>query len=298
LVIAPAVLLLGLGLGAGVLVVAGALTRPSRPDLSVLSVPSSPSPGAQAASPAAGGWEVRFGGWLAPRLLRPRTRLLLRPPADDLRLLGRPVELWLAQKIVLGVVGLAAPALLAAAAALVGVRLPFAVPLVAALAAAGVLFVFPDWVVRDAARQARREFRHAAAVYIGWVAQVRSAAGGPAESLERAAAVGHGWALSVVARALVRARYGSQTPWEALAGLGRLYGVPQLVDLAGIMSTAGAGASIYDTLVSKQQALLAAELAEEKTRANERSERMDFPVVLLLVCFVILLGYPLLASIR
>lgn len=288
----PGVLLAGFGSGIGLLLIGQALLRPARPPLSVLRAPTAAPP------ESAPGWEMRLGGWLAPRLVRPRTRLLLRPPVEDLAILGRPVELWLTQKILLGVVGLAAPALFVAAAGALGLRMPFVFPTVLALATGAVMFWYPDWVVRDAARDARLEFRRGVAIYIGWVAQARSAAGGPAESLERAAAVGHGWALAVIARALVRARYGARTPWEALADLGRIYHVSQLVDLADIMSTAGAGASIYDTLLSKQQALLAAELAAEKAAANERSERMDFPVVALLVCFVILLGYPLLANIR
>lgn len=291
----PTVFLLGLLLGVGLLLIGRALTRPSTPDLSII-LRSQPAASASPTSPQ--GWEMRLGTWLGPHLLHPRLRLLVRPPLEDLRVLGRPVELWITQKIVLTLIGLAAPALLTSAAVLLGLEVPVAIPAVVAVAAAVVMFLFPDWVVRDAAADARREFRHAAAIYIGWVAQARSAAGGPAESLERAAAVGQGWALTLINRALVRARYGSQSPWEVLASLGRDYHVSQLTDLAGIMSTAGVGASIYDTLVAKQQALLAGELAEEKARANERSERMDFPVVALLVTFVILLGYPLLANIR
>jgi hypothetical protein len=293
----PTVFLLALLLGVGLLVAGRAAVRPSRPDLSILLRPSQPDPGPISATPGSG-WEMRMGTWLAPRMLHPRLRILIRPPLDDLRVLGRPVELWLTQKIVLAMIGLAAPTLVTTAAAFLGLRIPVAIPLLVALAAAVVLFLLPDWVVRDAAADARREFRHAAAIYIGWVAQARSAAGGPAESLERAAAVGQGWALTLISRALVRARYGTQSPWEVLAALGRDYGVSHLADLGGIMSTAGAGASVYETLVSKQQALLAAELAEEKARANERSERMDFPVVVLLITFVLLLGYPLLANIR
>jgi hypothetical protein len=184
----PTVFLLALLLGVGLLLVGWALVRPSRPDLSILLRP--PSPAIPASSVPASGWEMRMGTWLAPRMLHPRLRILIRPPLDDLKVLGRPVELWLTQKIVLAMIGLAAPTLVTTAAALLGLRIPVAIPLVVALAAAVVLFLLPDWVVRDAAADARREFRHAAAIYIGWVAQARSAAGGPAESLERAAAVG------------------------------------------------------------------------------------------------------------
>ncbi|MGF7234060.1 MAG: hypothetical protein ACQSGP_03735 [Frankia sp.] len=285
--------LFGAGAAAGLLLLIGAL-RPRRPDLSALSAPvapADPDPG------GGGGWELRLGGWLTPRIIRPGNRII-RPPVDDLRVVGRPVELWLAQKIVLGLLGLAAPALLAVMAAVAGVAFPPVVPAFAAVGLAVVLFLLPDWTVRAAASEARAEFRRAVAIYIGWVAMARAATGGPAESLERAATVGHGWALTIINRALIRARYGSATPWQALAELGRTYGVPDLDDLAAIVSTAGAGASIYDSLTSKQQALMAADLSADKARANERSERMDFPVVVLLLSFVILLGYPLIANLH
>jgi Flp pilus assembly protein TadB len=96
--------------------------------------------------------------------------------------------------------------------------------------------------------------------------------------------------------ALDVARDSGDTPWEALAGLGRELGVTELVELASAVNLAGTeGARIKSTLAAKAASIRRHELAEAETDANTITDRLFIPGVLLLVGFLIFIGYPAVA---
>lgn len=281
--------------GLGVTVAIAALA-PARPDLraALAHLTTTPAPARTDDGQGIGGWQQVTGRWLAARLLRPVGGWPV--PEADLEILGRPVEVFLAQKLAMFVLGLALPAVLFALFGLLGLHLPITLPVLATLLVAVGLSFAPDLVVRIGGREARDAFRHAVAAYLNLVALERAADGGPTESLERAATVAHGWAFTRIADTLTHARVAGIPPWTALSGLAERLGVAELGDLADIVALAGGeGAAIYDTLLGKATSMRRAATAADEARANTRSEQMTLPAVLLFLGFLILLIYPTLA---
>lgn len=295
----PLSVLAGVICGLGVFLAATAVL-PARPELrsalAHLSAAPAPAPtlSLTGAEQRISGWEYATGRWLAARLLRPAGGL--RVPIADLAILNRPVEVFLAQKLAMGLLGLALPAAAFAVLGLLGLHLPITLPILVGLAVAGLLSFAPDLVVRAAGKEARDEFRHAVAAYLNLVALERAADGGPTESLERAATVASGWAFTRIADALAHARIAGLAPWTALSELADRLGASELADLADIVALAGGeGAAIYDTLLGKATSMRRAATAADEARANARSEQMTLPTVLLFLGFLILLVYPALA---
>lgn len=172
-----------------------------------------------------------WGRWLLARLGRlPGVRI----PAKNLALLGQGPGRFMLIKTALAALGLLCPVLVTIPWIIAGVSLPFYVPAVVGLAAAGLLFITPDLAVRDQAKRAREEFAHAVAAYLDPVALKRAADAGPAEALEKAAAVGRGWPFLYLQGALRRARLEKIPPWQALTDLKDEYDLPVLDDVADI----------------------------------------------------------------
>lgn len=295
----PLVVLAGVTCGLGVFLAVTSLL-PGRPDLRAALAnlaaqpPATPPLSPRDAQERTRGWAHVTGRWLARRLLRPAGRLPV--PAADLAILGRPVEVFLAQKLAMFLLGLALPTAVFTLFGLLGLHLPLTLPVAAGLVCAVALSFAPDLVARAAGKEARDDFRHAVAAYLNLVALERAADGGPTESLERAAAVAHGWAFTRLADTLAAARIAGLTPWTALSQLAEQLGVTELADLADIVALAGGeGAAIYDTLLGKATSMRRAATAADEARANARSEQMTLPTVLLFLGFLILLVYPALA---
>jgi Flp pilus assembly protein TadB len=291
--------LAGATAGAGVLLLVRELW-PARPDLATalarLDTPPRPPTTAPLTSKLAtadsGAGVARIGRWLAAHATR------LPIPAQDLRMLDRSTEAFLTAKAGLAVLGLALPTAVLALLWLLGLTPPPIVPVILPLGAAVVLFFAPDLRVRSEAAQARTDFRQAVAAYLELVALERAADGGPADSLERAAAVGHGRDFTRIANALHRARLVGVPPWTALAQLSETTGAEDLRDLAAIIALAGDdGAAIYTTLAAKAAALRTRTLAEAQAEANAASERLTLPAVALGLGFVLLVAYPALARV-
>lgn len=239
---------------------------------------------------------ARAGRWLASRLVDPAHPLAV--PTADLAVVGRTAQDLCAHKAAWAAAGLVGPAVLSGLAALAGAGLPLPVPVVVSLVTAAALFFGPDMRVRQDAARARADFRRAVGAYLDLVALERAADGGPAEALERAAAVGQGWAFTRIADRLERARLAGQPPWEALTDLAAELGVDELRDLAEIVGLAGDdGAAVYETLVAKAAALRTRTMSETEAAANAASERMTLPGVLLGFAFTILVCYPSLARV-
>ena len=287
----------GASAGAGVLLIVHELW-PARPDLAAAlarletparSLPHSPSGiGCARATRATG----PMGRWLASHASR------VPIPSRDLRMLDRSTEAFLAAKAGFAALGLALPTALLALLWLLGLTPPLIVPVILPLGAAAVLFFVPDMIVRSEAAQARAAFRQAVAAYLELVALERAADGGPADSLERAAAIGHGTDFTRIADALHRARLVGVPPWTALADLADTTGVEDLRDLADIVALAGEdGAAIYATLAAKAAAVRTRALADAQADANAASERLTLPAVALGLGFVLLIAYPALARV-
>jgi hypothetical protein len=213
-------------------------------------------------------------------------------------LLDQPVEWFVLTKAGLALIGLVFPHLLVSLMAALGLSLPLVVPTVASLGLDAALFLAPDLDIKTRAAAARREFRRAVCAYLDLVALERAGDAGVSESMERAAAIGHGRAFTRIHDALLRARLDGAPPWAGLRDLADELDVPELGDVADIMRLSGEdGAAVYDTLRARAQGLRTTILTEHEARANADSEKMVAPVALLGIVFIALLGYPAFARI-
>lgn len=245
----------------------------------------------------------RAAAWLATRSsdLRalPVVRVLrLDRLGRDLDLLGENLELLAVRKVGYALLGLVFPAVVAAAVTVMGVRLPWTVPALAALTVAAVLFVVPDLDVRARARQARAELRRGVCLYIELVALERAADAGPVEALERAADLTDAPAFTRIRAALTHARLDGDPAWHGLHDLADATEVTELADLADIMATSGRqGTAVYTSLRARATSLRTALTSEDAATANAASERMVIPVAFLGLVFMALLAYPALSRI-
>jgi hypothetical protein len=234
--------------------------------------------------------DERWGRWLLARLERvPGVRI----PVKNLALTGQGPGQFMLKKTALAALGLFCPMIATAPWIIAGVSLPFYVPPVVGLVVALLLFMTPDLAVRDQAKRAREEFAHALSAYLDLVALKRAADAGPAEALEKAAAVGRGWPFLYLQGALRRARLEKIPPYQALRELAAEYDLPVLDDVADIMrGSATDGAAVYKALRARTAALNAELLAEQASEANAASEKMTAPGALLAVLVMLLMAFP------
>src|SRR5690606_26404410 len=143
------------------------------------------------------------------------------------------------------------------------------------------------------ARQRRREFRYAFTSYLQLVVLERQAGAALNAALENPAKVTDGWPFQRIHQALSRARHAQQQPWRALADLGADLDVRDLTDLAHTAEIDGSeGAKMHNVLVAKSSSMRHEASAAARAEANARTTAMWVPTSLLMLGFVILIGFP------
>lgn len=274
----------------GVLVIARELRpAPPRLDLALSRIRPTrlPSPGLATGRTRG----ERIGGWLADHFTRPAGMLAV--PRTDLALMDRTVERFMLGKLALFLAGIAIPTIVSGLLVLVGTALPWTVPVLGSLLLAAGMSFLPDAGIRSAARQRRKEFRYAFAAYLQLVVLEREAGAALNTALEGPITIAETWPFRRIGAALERARRGQYQPWLALAELGNLIGVHDLVDLAHTAQIAGTeGAKIHDVLTAKITAMRHEASAATRAEANSRTTAMWVPTSLLMLGFVALVGYP------
>ena len=185
-----------------------------------------------------------------------------------------PLILWL----LVTLVGSGPPTAVAALSVVVGV------PTAAALPVAGL--------VRRATDR-RRHFRIVIASFVDLVVLGLAGGVGIDGALHTASQVSSDWAAQRMGRTLLTARDSGAAPWEALEALGRVLLVPELVELATTVQLAGTeGARIRDSLTARAESLRRHEQADAESAANAMTERLFLPGALLLLGFLVFIGYP------
>ena len=211
----------------------------------------------------------------------------------DLRLVGRSIEEHMAQKALLSLFGLGLPAVLGVFWAVTGVGVSLRIPVVAAVLLAVFFFFAPDISLRSDAAERRKEFKRSLGSFLDLVVISLAGGAGVESALRDAASVGRGWAYAQLHNALDVTALTGETPWAALARLGREVGVPELVQLSSSVSLAGTeGARVRESLAVKASSLRDHALAEAESQAESTTEKMALPVVLLFFGFLVLIGYP------
>lgn len=211
----------------------------------------------------------------------------------DLRVTGRRADEVLAKQALCGFVGLLWAPATVALMALGGVSTSLILPLWCSflLGLAGTLV--PRVSLKVAAAERRRGFRHAFSCFLDLVA-VRLAGGAGVESaLSSSAQAGQGWAFAEIRQALAEARLMGEPPWTGLARLGTDLGISELSELAASVTLAGdEGARVRGSIAAKARSIRTRGLADAESAAQSASERMSLPIVLLMLGFVVFLGYP------
>ncbi|GAA1851984.1 hypothetical protein [Myceligenerans crystallogenes] len=246
------------------------------------------------ADPDAFGAVEQMGLWAMKRL---PPFALGKAPTQELLLLRIPVHRYYGNKVMFALVGLALPPLVGYFFIMIGLPIPVPVPAAGSLVAAGIFYTFPDMNVRGDARAARAEFARALGVYIDLVALERLSGAGPRQAMESAAEVGDSWVYVRIAEELQRSRWSGVAPWDALQKLSDDLGLPELGDLADVMRMSGEGSQVYDNLRARSAAMRSAMLNTERANANAVSERINMPMSMLGVVFMVILITPALLRI-
>lgn len=211
----------------------------------------------------------------------------------DLRLLNRTIHQHMAKKVVMTFAGIAFPQLGLLGSSAVGAPWPVPLTVVGSLVLGILFFFLPDLTVRSEAQERREGFRHSLSSFLDLVVISLAGGAGVESALRDAANIGQGWAFVQLRRALEGAALTGQTPWVALTNLGEDLGVPELVELSASVSLAGTeGARVRDSLATKAASLREHALAEVESEAQASTERMAMPMVMQLMGFIVLLGYP------
>jgi Flp pilus assembly protein TadB len=217
----------------------------------------------------------------------------------DLAVTGQPLERQMAEKVSLALFGLLLGPGATAALAAVGVRLPLAIPLWAAIGLAIGGFILPDLGLRADAAALRGEYRRTLSLILDLtVISLAGGAGVEGALTDAAASAGQGVAAARLHQALEEARLRREPPWTALGRLGEELSVPELVELAASLGLAGTeGARVRPSLTAKAASLRAHELTETEAAAQAATERMSLPVVLLFAAFLVFIGFPAIARV-
>ncbi len=278
----------GAAVVAGLFLVASALVpRPVRLDDALHRLASGEAPAMQIEGSY--GWEDRLGR-AAHHLERP----ISAKTSALLELKGIQTSRFLADKVVLGVLGLAVPTVIGVAFGLLlgtGLALPLGVSLVAGT----VGFFWPDLRLHRSGGLAREDAAEALLTFFDLVTLERLANQSAPQALYAAASVSDVTPFRQVRAVLDAARLEQRAPYPALKALADDLGLPELRDVVDVMSLDEQGASLVGSLRARVKELRDAHLTEQKIKAHEVSERLTvFMVIPALIFGLIFLVPPLL----
>lgn len=189
--------------------------------------------------------------------------------------------------------GLMLPPVLWAGAEASGLSTPLLFPVALAVVLTPLGIALPFMMLLAAAKARRRHFRIVIGSYVDLV--VLSLAGGVGieGALLSSAEVSPDWAAKRVSKALLLARDTGESVWGALGRLGQQLAVPELVELAATLQLAGTeGARVRQSLSARAVSLRRHEQADAESAANAMTERLFLPGALLLLGFLLFIGYP------
>ncbi|HCT76692.1 MAG TPA: secretion system protein [Micromonosporaceae bacterium] len=215
----------------------------------------------------------------------------------DLEILGRTQEQHIMSIVLSAGLALVLPVLLTILAFILGIRLPFTIPLAVTLLASAGAALLAHRDMRVKARTARAEFARALCTYAALTAhQVRSGHGA-VEAMERSASICNGWPYTRLRTALLTAQLQMRPPWDELKSLAAEIDVVELASFADIMRSAGSdGAQVYQTLRAQASSLRDQIRVRALETAKTRTSKLDVPSTMLIIVLLVLIGYPLMAS--
>lgn len=232
-------------------------------------------------------WLERCGASLYSRF-----RLPIGPQtARLLHLHDRSLGDFVAEKMILGLAGLALPGLAWALSLAWGS--PIGSPIVAVSLGCGLLgWFWPDISLRRGAKERRFDTDEALLTLFDLVLLERMANRSATQALQWAASVSDAPVFRQVRGTLIQASLEQRPPWPGLRRLSHDLSVPALADLADIMQLDEQGASLTEPLAARVEELRDAHLTSERTSAHEVNERMTLWMTLPVMIFGIALIIP------
>lgn len=196
-----------------------------------------------------------------------------------LRLQGKPIAEFYADKAVMMIIG----ALLPGLAGFVW-TLSFGSlgtwPALLSLTGAVIGFFVPDLLLRRAADEARSGAVDALLVYIDLVTLERLANASATQALHSAARLSEGPLFLQIRTALERARLEQQPPYDELRRVADQLHLPELADVADVMQLDETGAALSDALRARVRELRDAHLTSEQMKASAAAEGMTIYMTL------------------
>jgi tight adherence protein C len=241
------------------------------------------------------GMTVRAGrlliAWVESTTIKNHARWLALLPSLDIT--GESRE-GLASKVLMGGgAGLVAPPMLWVIAHVAGLPVSPVVPVLLTVFGVPAGACFPIVSLLDRARDRRVHFRIVLGSYVDLVVLGLAGGVGIEGALFAASQASEDWAAKRLQKALFKARDGGQSPWVALGQLGEDIALPELVGLSTTLELAGTeGARIRQSLSARAVSFRRHEQAEAESAANSMTERLFLPGALLLVGFLLFIGYP------
>jgi len=225
-----------------------------------------------------------------------RLRLPLSSATERLLALrGRSISDFFAEKLIWAFVGLAVPLLFTAANLAFGLGLgaaPAALSLVGLLAG----YFWPDLALRRSQQGVHRDAEAAMSVFFDLVILERLGNASATQALTRAAALSDVPLFTRIGGALEHARLQQRPPWEELHKLSDELELPELGDIADVLSLDEQGAALAGALRARVTELRQAHLTKERILAQADAEGMTIWMVVPVLVFVLLMiGAPLLS---
>lgn len=237
--------------------------------------------------PAAELGDDRIGAWAYRTLRLPLTASQRRV----LHLRGLSISAFYTEKVVWLLIGLVTPAvLLTGVAAVAG--LGWQAPVGAALLGGLAGFFVPDLQLSRTGAAARADAGEALFTFLDLITLERLANQSATQSLHAAASVSDEAPFRQIREALERARLEQRPPYGELRTLSDELGLPELRDVADIMSLDEHGASLAATLRARVKELRDGHLTEQKQTAQEISERMTILMVIPAMVFGLIFLVP------
>jgi tight adherence protein C len=151
--------------------------------------------------------------------------------------------------------------------------------------------------LRKMATKLQRDMDLSVAVFLDLINVLLAGGAGVETAMIAAAGAGDGWGFEQLRTAMARAQSSRRSYWEALRETGEVFGIESLEEVANSVQLAGEhGARIRQSLAAKAASLRVRNLARIEHEAEQRTERMGIPIVLLFIGFILLVGYPAFAG--
>jgi Flp pilus assembly protein TadB len=151
--------------------------------------------------------------------------------------------------------------------------------------------------LRNMACRLQRNMDLSVAVFLDLINVLLAGGAGIETAMLAAASAGDGWGFEQLRMSMARAQSARRSYWDSLRETGESFGIESLEEVANSVQLAGEhGARIRQSLTAKAASLRIRNLARIEHEAEQRTERMGIPVVLLFIGFILLVGYPAFAG--